>query len=73
MITQTEIGKTEEIGKGELVGEIRAKVVSRTIKELTLLGVKLEINGEGGLTGNKLNSKHLETVSEFLKSDGTFE
>ena len=65
--------KAEEIGKGELIGEVRAKIVSRTIKELTPLGAKLELNGEGGLTGPRLNSQHLETVNEFLKMDGTFE
>ena len=73
MSTQAEMGKTEEVGKGELVGEIRAKIVSTTIKELTPLGVKLEYNGEGGLTGSKINSRHLETANVFQKMDGTFE
>jgi hypothetical protein len=70
---QSQKAAEEEISKGELIGEIRGKVVSRTIKELTPLGAKLELNAEGGLTGPKLNSKHLETVNEFLKTDGTFE
>jgi hypothetical protein len=70
MQSQKEVEQKE---RGELFGEIRAKVVNRTIKELTPLGVKLEVNGEGGLTGKILNSKHLETITEFLKTDGTFE
>jgi hypothetical protein len=67
------MGKTEELSKGELIGEIRAKVVSTTIKELTPLGAKLQYNGEGGLTGAKINSRHLETADIFQKTDGTFE
>jgi hypothetical protein len=67
------MGRTEELGKGELIGEIRAKIVSTTIKELTPLGAKLELNGEGGLTGAKINTRHLETVNVFQKMDGTFE
>jgi hypothetical protein len=73
MSTQAQMGKKEDVGKGELIGEIRAKVVSRTIKELTPLGAKLELNGEGGLTGAKINTRHIETVNVFQKMDGTFD
>ena len=63
----------EQMGKGELLGEIRAKIVSQTIKEFTPLGVKLEINGEGGMTGPQLNAQLLETISLFQKMDGSME
>jgi hypothetical protein len=59
--------------KKELLGEARAKIVSQTIKELTPLGVKIETNGEGSLTGPHLNAKLIETINIFQKTDGTFE
>lgn len=69
----TLIGKEMDTRAGELLGEVRAKVTSQTIKELTPLGVKIEFNGEGQFAGGKLNSRHLETTSMFQKPDGTFE
>lgn len=59
--------------KNELLGEARAKVISQTIKELTPLGVKIETNGEGSLTGSHLNAMLIETINIFQKTDGTFE
>ena len=62
-----------QMGTGELIGEIRAKIVSQTIKELTPQGAKLEINGEGGMTGPQLNAKLLETINVLQKMDGSME
>ncbi|HYB03724.1 MAG TPA: hypothetical protein VED17_04635 [Nitrososphaerales archaeon] len=56
-----------------MVGEVRAKLVSRTIKEITPHSVKLEVNGEGLFSGNKLNGKQMETVSLSQHGDGTLE
>jgi hypothetical protein len=63
----------EQMGKGELLGEIRAKIVSQTIKEFTPLGAKLEVNGEVGMIGPQLNAKLLETINVFQKMDGLME
>jgi hypothetical protein len=71
--TQAQMGKESEKKVGELLGEINARIVSQTIKEMTPLGLKLESNGEGQLAGGKLNSRHLETINLFQKTDGTFE
>jgi regulator of RNase E activity RraA len=56
----------------ELIGEVRGKTVTRTIKELSPMGVRLESNDEGQFTG-KYTAAHIETVSIFLKTDGTSE
>ncbi len=58
--------------KGELLLEIQGKTVSRTIKEITPHGVKLEMNNEGQCTG-KLNANELNTINVFMKPDGTNE
>ena len=63
----------QQTGKRELIGEIRAKIVSTTIKELTPQGVKLEVNGEGGMTGPQLNAKLVETINVLQKMDGSME
>jgi hypothetical protein len=68
-----EVEREGEKKEGELFGEIRARLVSRTIKEITPFGIKLESNGEGGLTGKQLSSQHMETVTVFQKTDGTLE
>ncbi len=59
-----------QIGKGELLLEISGKTVSTTIKELTPLGVRMEINDTAQATG-KYNAAHMETVTVFQKTDGT--
>ncbi len=73
MSTQAQVEKEGERRVGELLGEIRAKVVSQTIKEITPLGIKIEFNGRGEFAGGKLNSVHTETVNLFQRTDGTFE
>ena len=58
--------------KGELLIELRGKMSSRTIREITPMGVRMEINDEGMITG-KYNANHIETVTVFQKPDGTNE
>src|SRR5579859_6091908 len=62
-----------QVEKGALLGKLRSKMVSRTIRELTPLGARLEINGEGQFVGGKFEARHLETINVFQKMDGTFE
>ena len=61
-----------QISKGELLFEISGKTVSRTIKEITPHGVRLQMNDEGQVTG-KLNANQMNTINLFLKPDGTNE
>ena len=70
---QAQVEKEGEKRKGELVGEVRAKLVTRTIKEITPFGVKMELNGEGLFSGNKLTGKHMETVVMMQHVDGTLD
>ncbi len=65
---QAQVEKT----KGELLSELRAKVVTTTIKELSPNGIRLEINGMGEVKG-KLDRDHMETANLLVKLDGTFE
>ncbi len=60
------------MAKGELLLEIQGKIVTRTIKEITPHGVRVEMNDEGQTTG-KYNARHMETTTLFLKTDGTSE
>jgi len=68
MQTQTQAQKT-----GELLGEIRGKTVSRTIKDITPLGVGLELNDEGKFVGGMYVANHIETVNVFQNLDGTMQ
>ena len=61
-----------QMSKGELLLEVQGKTVSRTVKEITPHGVKMEINDEGQITG-KFNGGQINTVNVFLKPDGTNE
>jgi hypothetical protein len=63
---QTSTQKT----KGELIGEIKGKQSSWTIKEINQSGVKMEMNDEGTITG-KYNANFMETISIHRKPDGT--
>jgi len=65
---QTQTQKT-----GELLGEIRGKTVSRSIKDITPLGIRLELNNEGKFVGGKYVANHLETVSVFQSLDGSLQ
>ena len=59
--------------KGELLGELRGKMLSTTIKDITPLGIRLEINDQAQFTGTKYNANHMETVTVFQKTDGSSE
>ncbi len=56
--------------KGELIAEIKGKMHSWTIKEVTQSGVKMEVNDMGQITG-KYNANFMETISINRKPDGT--
>jgi hypothetical protein len=55
------------------MAETQEKVLSRTIKEITPFGVRIELNLEGRVSGELYTAQHMETVSLFQKTDGTFE
>ena len=55
------------------MAKVQEKVLSRTIKEITPFGIKLELNLEGQVVGEMFTGQHMETVSLFQKTDGTFE
>jgi hypothetical protein len=59
-----------QMAKGELLWEMQGKTLSRTIKEVTPHGVKLQINDEGQSTG-KVSANQINTVDVFMKADGT--
>ena len=61
-----------QMAKGELLLEIHGKTVTRTVKEISPNGVKLQMNDEGQTTG-KYNAGHIETVTVLIKPDGTNE
>ena len=55
------------------MAQVQEKVLSRTIKEITPFGVRLELNLEGRVSGELYTAQHMETVTLFQKTDGTFE
>jgi hypothetical protein len=65
--------QTEKSMKKVPMAQVQEKVLSRTIKEITPFGVRLELNLEGQVTGELYGGQHMETVSLFQKTDGTFE
>ncbi len=58
---------------GELLGEIRCKTITRTIKDITPLGVRLELNDEGKFVGGLYIANHIETVNVFQNLDGSMQ
>ncbi len=70
MQAQTQIPKTET--KGQLLLEVHGKMVSTTIRELSPLGVKFEINDQGEVQG-KYNASRIATINVLQKPDGNFE
>ncbi len=58
------------MARGELLFEIQGKTVTRTVKEITPHGVKLQMNDEGQSTG-KVNAGLINTVDVFMRTDGT--
>jgi len=61
-----------QMSKGELLFEVQGRTVSRTIKEITPHGVRMQMNDEGQITG-RINAGQINTVNLFLKPDGTNE
>jgi hypothetical protein len=59
--------------KGALFGETQTKMITTTVKEMTPLGVKLEINQQGQFAGAKYTARELSTNNVFVKMDGTME
>jgi hypothetical protein len=64
--------QTQQI-TGELLGEIRGKTVSRSIKDITPLGIRLELNNEGKFAGGKYLANHIETVNVFQNLNGSLQ
>jgi hypothetical protein len=56
--------------KGELIGELRGKSVTTTIKEITPFGVRIATNATGQFTG-KYTAPYMDTVNISLNRDGT--
>ena len=65
--------QTQTQQTGQLLGEIRGKIVSRSIKDITPLGVRLELINEAQFVGAKYTAAHLETVNMFQSIDGTLQ
>jgi hypothetical protein len=61
-----------ELEKGALLGEVREKAGPLTIKEITPFGVRAEYNAIGQFAGTYTASVN-DTVTLFLKNDGTFD
>lgn len=58
--------------KEELIGELKAKTTTITIKDFTPAGVRAEYNVQGEVKG-RLNAMHIETATALFKPDGTIE
>jgi hypothetical protein len=56
--------------KGELIGELRGKTITTTVKAITPFGVTLSSNGTGQFTG-KYAASDIETMNVYLNRDGT--
>jgi hypothetical protein len=61
-----------QMEKGTLLGETRAKATPMTIKEITPFGIRAEYNDVGEFAG-VFNANINDTVTGFLKNDGTFD
>jgi hypothetical protein len=61
-----------QIEKGMLLGEVKAKFIANTIKEITPFGARFEYNAVGQFAGVfTANLSHTNNV--FLKNDGTMD
>jgi len=56
--------------KAELIGEVRGKSVTTTIRDISPLGVSFSSNGTGQFTG-KYAASQMETVNVSLNTDGS--
>lgn len=61
------------IEKGTLLSEVRAKVTTETIKEITPFGIRAEVNYAGEVAGASYSGRHVETVSLLLRTDGGYD
>jgi hypothetical protein len=61
-----------QIEKGTLLGEARAKAAPITIKEITPFGIRGEYNDVGQFAG-VFTANINDTLTVFLKNDGTFD
>ena len=61
-----------QVQKGELIGELNAKMVTTTITEITPMGIHMISNDVGQFMG-KFNANHMETTTIFQNVDGTNE
>jgi hypothetical protein len=58
--------------KEELLGEVKEKTTTITVKDFTPAGVRVEYNQQGEVKG-RYNALHIETVTVLFKPDGTAE
>lgn len=65
--------QTKEVSKATPHARVEEKIVSTTIREITPFGIRLEFNLAGSVSGELYSGNHIETLSLFQKTDGTFE
>lgn len=58
--------------KGELIGELRGKTVTTTVKSISPFGVSLSSNGAGQFTG-KYAASEIDTMDVSISRDGTIQ
>lgn len=58
--------------KGSLLGELKLKTVTTTVKEVSPLGIRIEQNQDGDFVGRYI-AHHIATRETFLKPDGSSE
>ena len=58
--------------KEELLGEVKEKTTTITVKDFTPAGVRVEYNQQGEVKG-RYNAMHVETVTVLFKPDGMVE
>lgn len=58
--------------KEELLGEVKEKTTTITVKDFTPAGVRVEYNQQGEVKG-RYNATHIETVTVLFKPDGIAE
>ena len=58
--------------KEELLGEVKEKTTTITVRDFTPAGARVEYNQQGEVKG-RYNAMHIETVTVLFKPDGTAE
>src|SRR2546425_3488073 len=58
--------------KEELIGELKEKTTTITVKDFSPAGIRIEYNSEGEVIG-RYSARHIETASVLVKPDGTSE